>query len=186
MPPKKKKESKLAKAQKSAGIGGKSKSGQDKTFGMKNKKGKKAQEFQKNANNSAASQAERKQAEDAKRARALKKAAMAEKKIADLAFARAVTAGIKQVVCPPGEDPKNYICEFFKAGKCTKGDRCRFSHELNLKAKKETRSMYGPTDEEKGMEGWNQVRSIITCRYVQVFVCRCFCCEFLSDVEADG
>ena len=41
-----------------------------------------------------------------------------------------------------GADPKSVLCEFFKQGLCTKGDKCKFSHDLNLERKSEKRSMY--------------------------------------------
>ena len=36
-----------------------------------------------------------------------------------------------------GVDPKSIVCEYFKAGKCQKGFKCKFSHDLNVKAKKD-------------------------------------------------
>ena len=30
-----------------------------------------------------------------------------------------------------GQDPKSIICPYFKQGTCTKGDKCKFSHNLN-------------------------------------------------------
>ena len=29
-----------------------------------------------------------------------------------------------------GADPKSVVCAFFKQGQCTKGDKCKFSHDL--------------------------------------------------------
>ena len=33
---------------------------------------------------------------------------------------------------PAGVDPKSVVCEFFRHGKCTKGYKCKFSHDLNV------------------------------------------------------
>ena len=41
-----------------------------------------------------------------------------------------------------GADPKSVLCLFFKQGQCTKGDKCKFSHDLSLEGKTEKRSMY--------------------------------------------
>lgn len=41
-----------------------------------------------------------------------------------------------------GVDPKSVLCAFFKQGQCTKGDKCKFSHDLTLERKCEKRSVY--------------------------------------------
>lgn len=41
-----------------------------------------------------------------------------------------------------GADPKSVLCSFFKQGQCAKGDKCKFSHDLNIERKAEKRSMY--------------------------------------------
>ena len=42
---------------------------------------------------------------------------------------------IKQPKVPPGVDPKSIVCEFFRANQCTKGFKCKFSHDLNVERK---------------------------------------------------
>lgn len=32
-------------------------------------------------------------------------------------------------------DPKSIVCEFFRHGQCTKGTKCKFSHDLNADRK---------------------------------------------------
>lgn len=57
------------------------------------------------------------------------------------------------VISYAGVDPKSVVCAFFKQGQCTKGDKCKFSHDLSLERKCEKRSLYvdGRDDElEKG------------------------------------
>lgn len=41
-----------------------------------------------------------------------------------------------------GVDPKSVLCAFFKQGQCTKGDKCKFSHDLSLERKGEKKSVY--------------------------------------------
>lgn len=55
------------------------------------------------------------------------------------------------------------ICAFFKQGQCTKGDRCKFSHDLTIERKAEKRSLYcdmrddGDEDKEGDtMDNWDE------------------------------
>ena len=41
-----------------------------------------------------------------------------------------------------GADPKSVVCAFFKQGQCSKGDKCKFSHDITLDRKGEKRSIY--------------------------------------------
>ena len=34
-----------------------------------------------------------------------------------------------------GVDPKSIVCEFFRHGKCTKGFKCKFAHDLAVERK---------------------------------------------------
>lgn len=57
-------------------------------------------------------------------------------------------------------DPKSVLCAFFKAGHCSKGDKCKFSHDLGIERKAEKRSMYvDARDAEKEndtMDNWDE------------------------------
>ena len=42
---------------------------------------------------------------------------------------------VVQPKVPLGVDPKSIVCEFFRAKQCSKGERCKFSHDLNVSRK---------------------------------------------------
>ena len=48
---------------------------------------------------------------------------------------------------PFGVDPKTVLCQFFKAGNCEKGKKCKFSHDLNVERKGQKRDLYQDTRE---------------------------------------
>ena len=109
------------------------------------------------ANKLAASQTKEMQAAAA--ARKLKEqAAAAEKELQAL-----MRSSIRQPKLEPGVDPKSVICEFFKAGCCEKGDKCKFSHDLTLARKAAKRDIYndGRAEDDKkadSMENWDQAK----------------------------
>ncbi|XP_043105478.1 zinc finger CCCH domain-containing protein 15 [Puntigrus tetrazona] len=131
---------------------------EDKTFGLKNKKGAKQQKFikavtqqvkygQQNSRQIAAAEAEKNKKKDDKK-----------KELSELnELFKPVVAAQK---VSKGVDPKSVLCAFFKQGQCTKGDKCKFSHDLSLERKCEKRSVYvdGRDDElEKDtMENWDE------------------------------
>lgn len=39
------------------------------------------------------------------------------------------------VIVSAGVDPKSIVCEYFRAGQCTKGFKCKFSHDLAVERK---------------------------------------------------
>uniref|UniRef100_A0A8C2D3V4 Zinc finger CCCH domain-containing protein 15 n=1 Tax=Cyprinus carpio TaxID=7962 RepID=A0A8C2D3V4_CYPCA len=113
---------------------------EDKTFGLKNKKGAKQQKFikavtqqvkygQQNPRQVAAAEAEKNKKKDDKK-----------KELNELnELFKPVVAAQK---VSKGVDPKSVLCAFFKQGQCTKGDKCKFSHDLSLERKCEKRSLY--------------------------------------------
>jgi hypothetical protein len=50
---------------------------------------------------------------------------------------------------PVGVDPKTVLCAFFKAGHCDKGNKCKFSHDLNVDRKVEKKNLYADSREDK-------------------------------------
>jgi hypothetical protein len=41
------------------------------------------------------------------------------------------------------------LCAYYKAGHCDKGNKCKFSHDLNVGRKVEKKDLYSDTREEK-------------------------------------
>nr|CAG4646526.1 EOG090X0C5B [Macrothrix elegans] len=129
---------------------------EDKTFGLKNKKGAKNQKYiaqvqqqVKHGGNIAARKLEeQKRLEKEKKEAELKK----QKEIADL-FKPVQT----QQKVEKGVDPKSILCAFFKSGNCGKGDKCKFSHDLDVERKTEKRSLYCDMrdDQPETSEDWD-------------------------------
>ncbi|RYP23877.1 hypothetical protein DL767_008714 [Monosporascus sp. MG133] len=124
---------------------------EDKTFGMKNKKGAAAQkqikQITSSAANSGSAEEKRKAAEKAARERE-KKAAEDAKREAEALLNR--PAQVQKV--PFGVDPKTVLCIFFKKGNCEKGKKCKFAHDLSIERKTEKKNLYTDArseDEEK-------------------------------------
>eukprot|EP01121_Diplochlamys_sp_Union-15-3_P009507 TRINITY_DN2594_c0_g1_i1.p1 TRINITY_DN2594_c0_g1~~TRINITY_DN2594_c0_g1_i1.p1 ORF type:complete len:372 (-),score=100.06 TRINITY_DN2594_c0_g1_i1:63-1178(-) len=136
---------------------------EDKTFGLKNKKGAKAQKFIKNVQQSQVS------AKDAK-AKAMQKQqqqqARLEKEERDKQLKQLFKPALLSTQkIPPGVDPKSIVCELFKAGACTKGKKCKYSHDLNVERKTQKIDMYSdPREEERKlkeadtMDKWDQTK----------------------------
>lgn len=135
----------------------------DKTFGMKNKKGGKAQNMVKQLEAQAASN---KNAED-KRKEALREQKAKDAAAAEQAKKEAAElfGPVQQQKVPFGVDPKTVVCEFFKKGGCQKGKKCKFSHDLDAGRKTYKRDLYGDTreiekeeKEKDTMDDWDEER----------------------------
>lgn len=162
MPPKKNNNNDKAKSAKKA------QAAADKTFGLKNKnKSKKVQEYVRQVEAQTSSPA-------AKRAEALKKQKIAEKKAAEQARKEAelLFGTVNQQKVPFGVDPKSVLCDAFKAGRCSKGAKCKFSHDLEIVRKTTKRDLY--TDdrskekkEADTMDKWDEekLRQVITSKH---------------------
>jgi len=116
---------------------------EDKTFGLKNKnKSKKVNEYVKQVSNqvkSGGGGAKNKTDVDRFEDKVKKKEEEERKKFEESILKPVVV----QAKVPIGVDPKSILCEFFKAGKCTKGDKCKFSHNLEVVRKTaKNRSLY--------------------------------------------
>ncbi|KAJ3161590.1 hypothetical protein HK101_000792 [Irineochytrium annulatum] len=138
---------------------------EDKTFGLKNKNksskvGKYVQQVQKQAA-AMGNPKDKKDAEDRKSAIASKKAEE-EKRKAELAELFKPVAQAQKV--PFGVDPKTIVCNFFKAGTCQKGNKCKFSHDMGVERKGTKIDLYTDKRAEDGtvskkddtMDQWDQ------------------------------
>ncbi|KAF6769182.1 hypothetical protein AHF37_11001 [Paragonimus kellicotti] len=127
---------------------------EDKTFGLKNKKGGKQQKFiqhvqlQVTQGNKTAKELERleREKQERKEEKKREKAELNElfKPVAELQK------------CAKGVDPKSVLCVFFKQGYCVKGDKCKFSHDLSIERKGEKRGIYTEeTNIDGRMDDWD-------------------------------
>ncbi|XP_023150197.1 zinc finger CCCH domain-containing protein 15 [Amphiprion ocellaris] len=131
---------------------------EDKTFGLKNKKGAKQQKFIKNVTQQVKyGQQSARQVAQAEAEKTSKKSDK-KKELDELnELFKPVVAAQK---VSKGVDPKSVLCAFFKQGQCTKGDKCKFSHDLSMERKCEKRSVYVDERDEElekdTMENWDE------------------------------
>jgi hypothetical protein len=132
----------------------------DKTFGMKNKnKSAKVQRQVQMMQDQAARAGKSKEAlakEKEKEARLKEKAAEEKRKKEEAALLKPT---IVQVKVPFGVDPKTLLCAFYKAGQCEKGNKCKFSHDMDVGRKQEKRDLYADARDEKEedtMDKWDE------------------------------
>src|SRR3978361_1808474 len=126
---------------------------EDRTFGMKNKKGAQTQKqiAQMTVSAKAGGTPEEKK-------RAAEKEQKEREKVASEAAKKEAMELFKPVQVQKvafGVDPKTVLCQFFKKGHCDKGKKCKFSHDLNIERRREKKSLYTDTreGEEEGEEG---------------------------------
>ncbi|KAL7958109.1 hypothetical protein V8C34DRAFT_164568 [Trichoderma compactum] len=121
---------------------------EDRTFGMKNKKGAQAQrqiqQMTANLQGSGSAEERKKAAEKAQREKE-KKAAEDAKRETDALLNK--PAQIQKV--PFGVDPKTVVCIFYKKGDCEKGKKCKFAHDLSIERKTEKKNLYTDVRQEE-------------------------------------
>uniref|UniRef100_A0A182S7K0 Zinc finger CCCH domain-containing protein 15 n=1 Tax=Anopheles maculatus TaxID=74869 RepID=A0A182S7K0_9DIPT len=127
---------------------------EDKTFGLKNKKGAKQQKFISQVEKQVKSggQHNLNQTVNAKKEEKEKKL-KEQKELAKL-FKPVATQKLEV-----GADPKSVLCAFFKQGTCTKGDKCKFSHDPAVERKSEKRSIHvdmRDADANDTIENWTE------------------------------
>lgn len=130
---------------------------QDKTFGLKNKnKSAKVQKYVQTVNTQVKGN---KKGPDRSYEEKKKKEQEKEKQMLEQTLFKSVV----QPKVPVGVDPKSIVCEFFKKGLCSKGDKCKYSHDINVSRKSEKIDLYVDRrdikDEEKSkdtMDNWDQ------------------------------
>ncbi|CAG8540292.1 13354_t:CDS:2 [Funneliformis caledonium] len=155
MPPKKNQQSEKSKQK------DKQKIVEDKTFGLKNKKKSvKVQQQIKQIQSQVMAAGNRKVLKE----KETEKQALANKKLAEQKKKDELAELFKPVQVqkvPFGVDPKTILCQFFKVGQCQKGDKCKFSHDLNVERKSAKIDLYtdSRSEEEKKvdtMDKWDQ------------------------------
>lgn len=141
MPPKAQASSKKAEAKV------KQKILEDKTFGLKNKnKSAKVNKYIQTLEQQIKGGGRRKPEAEAETLKEKKKAEEAKK--AELAAL--FKPVVQQQKVPPGVDPKTVVCAFFKSGRCQKGDKCKFSHDLAVERKSAKINLYEDRRDEEG------------------------------------
>ncbi|GJN87114.1 hypothetical protein Rhopal_000059-T1 [Rhodotorula paludigena] len=165
----------------------------DKTFGMKNK-GKSAkvqqqvkiiqqQEAQKGKNKESLEKEKEKQRINEK-----KKAEAAKRELDGQLY------GVTEIVQPKvpfGVDPKTILCAFHKAGKCTKGTKCKFSHDLKNRAQEKAnvyedqREAAKKADRGDDMSTWTeeQLRDAVSKKGNPKATTEIVCVHFLKAIE---
>ncbi|XP_071942463.1 zinc finger CCCH domain-containing protein 15-like [Antedon mediterranea] len=131
---------------------------EDKTFGLKNKKGQKNQKYIQHVTKQVQHGNQKTtRMEDMQSKTKLKEDKKKEQEELNKLF-KPVTAAQKVA---KGVDPKSVVCAFFKQGQCKKGDKCKFSHDLTLQRKAEKKSMYEDERNEKEkdtMDNWDEAK----------------------------
>ncbi|KAK5660921.1 hypothetical protein OQA88_12294 [Cercophora sp. LCS_1] len=167
---------------------------EDKTFGMKNKKGGAAQkqiaQLQSSMKAGGSAEQKKKEAEKAARERE-KKAAEDAKREADLLLNK--PAQIQKV--PFGVDPKTVMCIFYKKGNCEKGKKCKFSHDAEVERKTAKKDLYqdtrGDEEEKKKQEtsaDWDEekLRSVVLSKKGNQRTTTDKVCKFFIEAIEDG
>ncbi|KAL3421522.1 translation machinery-associated protein 46 [Phlyctema vagabunda] len=120
---------------------------EDRTFGMKNKKG--AQKQKQIAQMTVSAKAggtpdeKRREAEKAQKEREKAASEAAKKEAAEL------FKPLQVQKVPFGVDPKTVLCQFYKKGHCEKGRKCKFSHDMDVERKSQKKDLYQDTREEE-------------------------------------
>jgi len=130
---------------------------EDKTFGMKNKKGGKAQKYIANVEKQVKGggnpelrrlELEREKAKKEKEAKLKSEQEM-----------KSLFKAVPSQKVESGVDPKSIFCAFFKQNLCKKGDKCKFSHDPEVERKAAKRNIYEAAPEDKeGMEDWDEAK----------------------------
>ncbi|CAA7269524.1 unnamed protein product [Cyclocybe aegerita] len=139
---------------------------EDKTFGLKNKnKSAKVKAEVQRLQQQAAVTGKSREALEKEKEKALREKAKAE----EAKRAKEEAALLKPVQTqkiPFGVDPKTVLCAFYKAGTCEKGNKCKFSHDVNVGRKVEKKNLYEDSREDKmadTMDNWDEekLRSVV-------------------------
>jgi predicted RNA binding protein with dsRBD fold (UPF0201 family) len=133
---------------------------EDKTFGLKNKnKSKKvAQYVQQVAQTAKLMGKNRKQLKEEEAMKAQREAMKQGKADREADLATLFKAVVDTQKLPQGADPKSIICVHFKAGACSRGKKCKYSHDFEQVRKVAKLDIYSdPRGQEKDtIDTWDQ------------------------------
>ncbi|KAI0081006.1 hypothetical protein K474DRAFT_1657190 [Panus rudis PR-1116 ss-1] len=150
--------------------GSSSKVKEDKTFGLKNKnKSAKVQKHIATIEKQQATAGKSRAALEKEKEKALREKAKQEEEKRKKEEA-ALFKPVQVQKIPFGVDPKTILCAFYKAGNCEKGNKCKFSHDLNVGRKVEKRNLYEDAREDKAkdtMDKWDEekLRSVVLSKH---------------------
>ena len=166
---------------------------EDKTFGMKNKKGgaakKQISQLQAQQKSNKTPEEKRKEAEKEARAKEKAAAEQAKKEAADL------FKPVQVQKVPFGVDPKTVLCQFFKQGNCEKGKKCKFSHDLDIGRKNQKRDLYQDSREDEKeekekdtMEDWDEekLRNVVSSKHGNPKTTTDKVCKYFIDAVENG
>jgi len=163
----------------------------DKTFGMKNKKGAKAQQQIRIIHQQQSQTGKSREALAREKQRAEEKRLKAE----EMKRLRDEGPPIVQPHVPFGVDPKSITCNFWKAGRCDKGSKCKFSHTVDAQRKQQKKDLYTDMrdvkEEEKRndtMDKWDQDRlnSVIKMKHGNPRTTTDKVCKYFLQAVEDG
>ncbi|GAA6059730.1 hypothetical protein JCM10212_000258 [Sporobolomyces blumeae] len=165
----------------------------DLTFGLKNKNKsakvqRHVQELQQQASVRGVTKEQQEKQKEKERLAEKKRQEMAKKE--ELAQLLAPT-DIVQPKVPFGVDPKTVLCAFHKAGRCQKGNKCKFSHDLDTERKTQKASIYADQRDEKkehendDMSTWDEakLREVVSKKGNPKVTTDIVCKHFLQAVE---
>ena len=164
---------------------------EDKTFGLKNKKGAKTQKYVKMVE-----QQVKQKGMSAQKLARMQEPSRKDKKDAEQAKLEELKELFKPVVdkkVMSADDPKSIICSYFKQGLCTRGNKCKFSHDMSSAAaagerKSEKKNLYA--DERGEMDDWDEeeLRNVVEKKHGEheraMPKTNIVCKHFLDAVEA--
>ncbi|CAL2030242.1 unnamed protein product [Caenorhabditis brenneri] len=153
---------------------------EDKTFGLKNKKGNKNQKY--------VAQIENQVRNNNTRMDLVRAAEQAKKKEKDeLLDIANLLKPVEQKVAKD-VDPKSLLCVFFKQGLCGKGAKCKFSHDLAVAQKTAKKNLYADSREvekDETNENWDtdKLNEVVNKKNKGGHVIDIVCKYFLEAVE---